>query len=78
MTITATISVITLWPIAVGYGGINAFAPSLLLLCHPPSLLGQLHKHNMHLGEKFDAKITNRMNGKDLGYDEFTGRFFEV
>ena len=32
----------------------------------------------MHLGEKFDATITNRMNGKDLGYDEFTGRFFEV
>ena len=32
----------------------------------------------MHLGEKFDETITNRMNGKDLGYDEFTGRFFEV
>jgi hypothetical protein len=52
--------------------------PSLLLLCHPPSLSRQLHKHNMHSGEKFDATITNRMNGKDLGYDEFTGRFFEV
>lgn len=57
---------------------VDAFATSLLRRSSVSSSLPPKQLHMLLGPEKFDGTITNRINGKELGYNERTGRFFEV